>query len=106
MKRLIDYFKGIIGKIFTSEDSKYIVCDVYHENYSPERMLYSREYLKKFNPEIMDINGQQKLVITIDKDLDYNILYDYEYKQNIMAEINIISDNNIDSRISGYVFFS
>ena len=107
MKRFINKIKETLGikDMINCSDGKYIVHDIRHENYSPERILYTREYLKKFNPEIMNINNTPRLIIIIDSSYDLNKLNGYLFDHDeSLAEV--VDDNNIDKRVSGSVFFS
>ena len=103
LDKVLDFVKP---KEKIDPDGKYIVCDIRHESYSPERILYTRDYLKKFDPEIIEIENDNKLVISIDNDHVLDKLSDYLFEENENSSAIIISDKSIDDRVSGYVFIS
>ena len=104
MKRIIDKLRSIFKyKQEIIPDGRYMVCDIKHDNFSPERLLYERKYLRKFNPEIMEIDGNMKLTIIIDSEFDFIVLSNYIYDENDLAMVDMVDDNNIDSKISGYI---
>ena len=107
MERFLDKIKKIFKiKEEINPDGRYIVYDMAHENYSPERLLYARNYLKKFSPEILEIDGKQKLVIIIDSNYDYMVLSNYVCAQNEYSTVNMVKDSSFDERVSGCVFLS
>lgn len=107
MRHIIDKLKELFTiKQEINPDGRYVVYDIKHDDFSPERILHERDYLKKFNPEIMEINGNNRLTIIIDTNFDYNVLSNYVFDQDELSMVDLIKDHTINNKISGYIILS